>query len=361
MGKVKRIGIIRTDNHSLLYGACWGPYDRYEFRKASGQLDIMEAGTKPVIPFTDTEVTACWNEPLETVALSAQQFAKAFNCTVYENLEDMADPEIVDGVFIGNCSFDGEDHYRLCEPFIKKGIPVLFDKPFADNAANAKKIIDLAREYNVPIHTASILLYCDANMYLKGDYVEMMPDKNLGKPMMITCTFRSRMEWRNASSHMFQAVFGAMRELCGDYKVKSVQYIASDAGRDPNRDFGDGEVYSCLFEDGTVGIINCNSFGSYAYRIDVYGHNAISTEYVNEPLLRGGCIRIAEQFSRMIDDRKQIIHYDRMFEMVACIDAALRSRDEGGRAVTIAEIAADVGYELGGYGFNKLEEKAEEK
>ena len=41
------------------------------------------------------------------------------------------------------------------------------------------------------------------------------------------------------------------------------------------------------------------------------------------------------------------LDYDRLFEIVAVLDAGIRSRDEG-REVTLDEIAAEVGWVYGG-------------
>ncbi len=350
MVRQKRIGILRADNHGLIYGGAWGVYDRYEFHKAHGQLYILEYSSPymPVLPLRDTEVSGVWDYPLaedqkDRIHLTAQQFAKAFNCKVYSDYHEMADPALFDGVFIANCSFYGEDHLELALPFLKAGIPVFLDKPVADNAKNCAEILETARQYKTPVMGTSILMYTDANKELAKE--------NIGEPRLIVSSFAASIERRNASVHTLSACLAPMLLLKGDYEVVSMQYIGGAKGllpveEKPQQDNGAWEVYRVRFSDDTIGILNCNTHNCYEFRIDVYGTNNISTKFVTEPTMRGAIADIAGQFAKMIDSRIPPLHYDRIFEFVAALDACDLSRAESGREVTIAEIAANVGYEL---------------
>lgn len=370
----KKLGVLRTDYHSLLYAACFDHYNREEYRKCRAQLYIFEntaegdydqinfgdslstdihlhadATSIPVeaIPRKDTEITGCWNIPIDTVQLSKEQFGKAFNCKVYDTLEEMAVPGLFDGVLIGNCSFQAEDHVAYALPFIKAGIPLFIDKPFADNAAKAKIILDAAREYDTPIFCTSILLFSTPNQNLKKE--------EIGDPRFIVSTIGSTLDQRNSSVHILSNCLGAMMWLKeGKYEVESVRYIGTPdwklSEEQYQEKYGENsrqvEAYQVLFTDGTVGILNCKGFGMYAFRLDVYGTKGTSTEYVVEDTMRNPILRIASEFAEMLDTKIPPLHYDRIFEFVAALDAAKVSRDEGGRAVTIKEIADSVGYEL---------------
>lgn len=345
----KRIGFVRTDYHSLIFAYCLGPSDRYEFRRAGGQLYILEYESQPTIPVLSTVVAGCFNPPNERKRygegeaklgdrLTPEQFGRAFSCPVYSSLEEMADPAKIDAAFIGNCSWYADDHHLLVEPFLKAHIPMFIDKPFADTAAHAKEIIDLARKYNTPIFSTSILLYVGANRALAK--------KNLGDPRFVVSTFSSKMEQRNASVHTISNLLGAVWSTSGPYEVESVQYIGNEQARGEHEK-GNGEVYRVLFKNGVIGILNCNDYNHYSFRLDFFGSNGTDTSYVTEPTLRSGIVDISNEFAKMLQDGIPPLHYDRLFEFVAIIDAALKSREEGGREITIKEIADGVGYELG--------------
>jgi len=361
--KKKRIGVVRPDNHGIIYAYCLGNGDRYDALDASLQLYILENKHEPIIPFRDTEIVGVYREQVlpsenwapgayeryaedaKTTPLSAEQFAKAFRCPVYDTLEEMADPEKLDGVLIGNCGMYAEDHVELAMPFIKKGIPIFIDKPFAANAKDAAKILNAAREYNCPVFSSSILYYDDAH--------HNMVDKQLGKTKFVVSTYGTTMQQRNASVHCLSNLLGAVRYANGnDYKVESITFMGNgsnfkDRGWN-GKSYGDdhNELYRVEFADGTIGILNMEGFGHYAFQVEAYCEKGISSEYTVEQSLRGGIVEIAWTFARMIDSHNPPIDYDRIFEFVATIDAGLRSREER-RTVTLQEIADEAGWVFG--------------
>jgi len=351
-----RIGVIRPDYHGLIYAYCLGKADRHEALLCATQLYILENKFEPVIPLRNTEITGVYrniilpseswdpeqykkvSEAVENAPWTADKFAKAWNCPVYDDLEEMADPEKFDGVLIGNCSWYAEDHVEMAMPFIKKGIPIFIDKPFAANAKDAAKILNAAREYNCPVFSSSILYYDDAH--------RRMVDKELGKTKFVVSTFGSSMHARNASVHTLSNLLGAVRYANGnDYKVESITYMGTG---DPaqTQDKEHNEVYRVEFADGTLGILNMEGFGHYSFQVEAYCEKGISSEYTVEQSLRGGIVEIAWQFAKMCETRNPPIDYDRIFEFVATIDAGLRSREEG-RTVTLQEIADEAGWVFG--------------
>lgn len=355
--KKKKIGVVRTDNHGLIYAYCMGKADRYEFLQASGQLYILENKWEPVIPLRDTEITGCYGHLIEpsdrwepedlkaaqhkvdTLAWQPEAFAKAFNCPIYDTLEEMADPELFDGILVGNCNWYAEDHVELCMPFIKKGIPLFVDKPFACNAKDAATLLNAAREYNCPIFCSSILYYDDMNHNLV--------DKKYGKTHLVVSTYGCRIEQRNASVHALSALLGAVRYSNGnDYKVESITYIGTG---EPGNTEGKphNEMYRIAFEDGTIGIMNLEGFGHYSFHVEAYCETGISSEYCVEQSLRGGIVEISHEFAKMIDSKIPPVEYDRIFEFVAVLDAGIRSKAEGGRTVMLDEIAQEAGWTYG--------------
>lgn len=359
--KKKKIGVVRTDNHGLIYAYCLGKADRYEFLQASGQLYILEDKWDPVIPLRDTEIKGCYGqlvipnekwtqEELEgaqrgasTLGWQPEAFAKAFDCPIYDTLEEMADPELFDGILVGNCSWYAQDHLELCMPFIKKGIPIFIDKPFARTAKDAATLLKAAREYNCPVLSTSILYYDDMQHNLQ--------EKNLGRTNMVVSTFKCGIEQRNASVHALSALLGAVRFSNGDdYKVESITYMGTGEAGSEEKPLN--EVYRLEFADGTLGIMNLHDFGHYAFHVQAYCEKGISSEYCVERSLRGGIIEISHEFAKMIDSKIPPVEYDRIFEFVAILDAGIRSKAEG-RTVMIDEIAQEAGWTFGQSDRNK--------
>jgi len=74
---------------------------------------------------------------------------------VADSLEEMF--EGIDAVFIGDdLKFT---QYRFAQPFLERGIPVLLDKPFAENVDAARDLIDCARDHGCLFMSTSALKY----------------------------------------------------------------------------------------------------------------------------------------------------------------------------------------------------------
>lgn len=80
---------------------------------------------------------------------------KGYGVEIVDKPEDLL--EMVDAVMI-ECN-EGAKHLEASRPFIEAGLPVFIDKPLACSVQNAKKIIELAKDNEVPIFSSSSLRY----------------------------------------------------------------------------------------------------------------------------------------------------------------------------------------------------------
>jgi predicted dehydrogenase len=71
---------------------------------------------------------------------AARATAEEFNCHVFESIEAMFD--VVKAVTI---AVPTNAHPELAEPFLKRGIPCLIEKPLARNVADGMRILDAAK------------------------------------------------------------------------------------------------------------------------------------------------------------------------------------------------------------------------
>ncbi|MEI6422858.1 MAG: Gfo/Idh/MocA family oxidoreductase [Lentisphaerota bacterium] len=170
-----RIGIIRVDTHSYYYGLFLADYDSLLLQKnnycclhyASFIYNAVEPQTFPRV------------EGFEIVAVFDQDRAKsqAFSETFLNKPKVCSSPEemipLVDAAMIMNCNFGGEDHLQLATPFLKAGIPLYVDKPFASTYKDAKAIADLATSTGTPMFNASILSYVPAATFFKNRFQEI--------------------------------------------------------------------------------------------------------------------------------------------------------------------------------------------
>ena len=86
-----------------------------------------------------------------------KEFAEKFNVKEVENYDNMVGE--VDAIMI--CEVWSIDHWhQLAAPYLKAGIPVFFNRPFASSMKNAKAIVNMSKETGTPICTLSSWEYC---------------------------------------------------------------------------------------------------------------------------------------------------------------------------------------------------------
>lgn len=173
MGKIK-IGIVRVDTHSYYYGMMLADYDSLLMQKNNyvchHYSSFIYGPHEQTFPrFEGFEITAVYD--VDTTA--AEKFSATFlnKPELCGKLTDML--PLVDAVMIMNCNFGGEDHLELAAPFLKAGIPLFIDKPFASTYKDAKAITDMAEQTGTPIFSGSILSYVPAATHFKNRFQEI--------------------------------------------------------------------------------------------------------------------------------------------------------------------------------------------
>jgi predicted dehydrogenase len=76
-----------------------------------------------------------------------------------------------------------DDHLLLARPFLKAGLPVLVDKPFADSVEDAVEMVQLARQHGALLMSCSAMRYDSAVIALK----EQIADGGLGQVAGAAC------------------------------------------------------------------------------------------------------------------------------------------------------------------------------
>ncbi len=99
------------------------------------------------------EVTHIWTQDSKI----SNHIAKASNIPhVVENMEDLKGR--VDAVLLARD--DSESHFEMARPFLKAGLPVFVDKPFAISLSDAKEMFSL-RQYESQIFTCSAIRFAE--------------------------------------------------------------------------------------------------------------------------------------------------------------------------------------------------------
>lgn len=107
-----------------------------------------------VLPFPDTRISHYYEADPEI----AKMFTEAFpGVQVATSLEQMANE--VDGIWLGDASGFGEDHFDLLAPAMTKGLPIFCDKPIGETVQGTRKILEFARQHKAPLMSGSLFRF----------------------------------------------------------------------------------------------------------------------------------------------------------------------------------------------------------
>lgn len=153
------------------------------------------------------EVTHVWTQDLEI----SNHIAKASNIPfVVERMEDMIGK--VDAILLGRD--DAENHKSMAEPFIKAGLPIFIDKPFALSITDAEEMLSW-QKYESQIFTCSSLRYAKELMLTEEDL------EQIGNIYTVEASVMKY--WETYAIHILEPIVAQLPnrgDLVNTYKVK---------------------------------------------------------------------------------------------------------------------------------------------
>ena len=142
--KLIRVGALTSGFHHHLY-SIWGPM--------INPVPSTERNQTILPRMNGMVITHVW----DVVHDHGKAFAEKFNAKQVDNYDDMIGE--VDAVMI--CEVWSIDHWpQLAKPYLKAGIPVFFNRPFASSMKAAKELVSMSKQYGTPICTLSSWEYC---------------------------------------------------------------------------------------------------------------------------------------------------------------------------------------------------------
>ncbi|WP_018969618.1 Gfo/Idh/MocA family protein [Rubritalea marina] len=174
---------------------------------------------------------------------------------LYNDLEDALDSLDVDGVIVSSPNAFHNSQSLIC---IRKGIPVLVEKPIADNLSSAEEILVESRASGVPVlvghHRTYNPLVCEVRKLIRssmfGRLVAMQGSALFYKPdhYFVEGSWRTRLGGGVLLINMIHEV-GLMRHLCGE-----VVKVTALAGHDVRGfEVEDTVTIGLHFENGAMG------------------------------------------------------------------------------------------------------------
>ncbi|MFO7947429.1 MAG: Gfo/Idh/MocA family oxidoreductase [Armatimonadota bacterium] len=234
-----------------------------------------------------------------------------YGIEIVEDIDDLI-PKI-DAVCVE--ANDGTVHLERARPFIEAGIPTYIDKPFEVSLENAKEIMRLAEENDVPTFSSSSLRFCPE---VQG----ALSDEEIGGIVGADA-------WSPASEHPINpGLF--------NYGIHGVEILYTLMGGGCEKvscAYTEGaEVVTGMWEDGRLGTMRGTREGSHSYGFVAWGENSvktsgISTEYIYRELLKA-IIDMFETGEPPIDPAITL-------EIVAFINGAIDSKENDGAWVEL--------------------------
>jgi len=295
----KRIGMIGLDT-----GHCM------DFTKA---FNAPDAGDK----YRGYQVTAAYPKGTENIREwkdripKITQDMKGQGVEIVNSMEELLAK--VDVVLI-TC-IDGNVHLELATPVIKAKKPVFIDKPFANSYKDALAIVELAKNYQVPMFSCSSLRYNIDNEDVIAETVGKVTGADIFSPAYIEPTHPD-LFWYGI--HGVEILFTIMGTGCTSVKRTFT----------PETDY-------------VVGVWNDNRIGGYrgirngknGYGATVFGEKAIKVLDI-----RGGYNPMLVKIAEFYDTKKIPFPVEQTLEIIAFMEAAEESKKRGGIAIDVESV-----------------------
>jgi len=289
----------RGCNHGNAYSSMFNGWDKEKAEelgfKTAGATDQRLDGAR---------VVKIYDEDREGAEMMQQIYG----------IEEVVDsPEaLTEGVDAVIAADSGEyDKWQLVVPALEAGLPTFIDKPMADNADVAQQIVDIAAANNAPLMSCSSFRWCDAAWEMR----EKLAD--LGKVELL-CGMSGQGKFHVYAIHPTEFAYG----ILGPGTTSVINVGAEDR-----------DIVHLTREDGAQVVLNMFWSGVMGggQMFTVGGSNGWHT--VNK--LGALYHPMMEAFLSMVGSGEMPISGDEMVEVIAVIDAARRSREQGGVAIEI--------------------------
>jgi predicted dehydrogenase len=237
---------------------------------------------------------------------------RGWNVAVLDKPEELIGQ--VDAVMV--TSVDGSIHLERARPFLEARLPLFVDKPFATSLDDARRIVDMAQARGVAVTSASALRYAPEVLAVHARSSE------LGAIVGVDAFTPGVLHPRNPGLfhygvHGVETVYALMGAGC-----RAVRCVYQDGG----------EVVVGRWADGRLGTVRANRLGSYALGFTCFAERGVAPALVDSRTLYTDMLRVALEMFRT---GAWPLSPTELLEPVAFMEAALRSKEQGGAEVEL--------------------------
>jgi len=289
----------RGCNHGNAYSSMFNGWDR----ERAQELDYPTGGAGDV-RVEGARVVKIYDPDREAAQMMAE---------IYDIDEVVDSPEALtegtDAVIVAD---SGEyAKAELAIPALERGMPVFIDKPLAETAEDARRIVAIAAAHNAPLMSCSSFRWCDAAWEMREQLAR------IGQVALLVGV-AGQGKFHVYAIHPTEFAYGILGP--GTASVTNVGAEDRDVVRLRRRDGGQvvlnmywGQVIS-----GGQMFTACGKGGWHTV-------NKLGALY--DPML--------EAFLTMVRTGQMPISGDEMVEVIAVVDAARRSREQGGAEIEL--------------------------
>lgn len=307
--RLAMVGTVAENAHPYSWSAIFNGFDDERMAECPAPVvpQYLKAQPRARIGIPGVRVTHIWGDDQRL----AQHIAQASLIPhVVDRPEDVI--EEVDAVIIPTDI--GAEHLERSRPFIDAGVPVFIDKPLTDRADHLSQFVKWQASGKA-ILSSSVMRYAEEFSEARRKSSE------IGTPRLITMTMVK--SWERYGIHAAEGVYpflpagGWLSAANTGTEAANIVHLRHRSGVD---------VVLAVIDDmdGAFGCLNlygCN--GTLAARF----------EDRFSPLKSQ-----LESFVSYLRDGRPPFPFDETVELMKIVIAGIRSRDEGGRTVKLAEI-----------------------
>ncbi|HEY1052736.1 MAG TPA: Gfo/Idh/MocA family oxidoreductase [Prosthecobacter sp.] len=310
--RLAMLGMIEGNGHPYSWSAIINGYNPVEMALCPYAGIPVYLGKEPLetMRIPGAQVTHVWtDDPADAPKVAAASLIP----NVVANPEDVIGQ--VDAVVIA--TDDGTDHVRRARPFVEAGLPVFIDKPMATTMAELRQFVQWHQEGRLLLSTSGMRYSPEMN--LSAEQRERIGD--LRWITSFTCK-----TWERYGIHALEAV----EPLLG------TGFLTVQTQGGPG-----GDVVQITHKSGvrmTLGALH-DAYGSFG-AVHLYGTKG------DLPLKMADTYRAFRgqlvAFIDFLHTGKRPLPFDETVELMAVIIAGIRSREQGGAVIHVADILSEI-------------------
>lgn len=307
--RLAMLGMIEGNGHPYSWSGIINGYSPEEMARCPYAAIPAYMGRQPLdsVRIPGARVTHIWtDDPADAPKVAAASLID----NVVTRPEDVIGQ--VDAVVIA--TDDGTDHVRRARPFVEAGLPVFVDKPMAVNLDELRQFVEWHRAGRILLSTSGMRYAPE----MRADF------SALGDLRWIT-SFTCK-TWERYGIHALEAV----EPLTGPGFLT----VTTQGGEN-------GDIVHLTHRSGvrvTLGALH-DAYGSFG-AVHLYGTKGELALKLTDTYhaFRGQLVAWID----MLRTGRRPLPFEETVELMAVIIAGIRSREQGGRTVAIAEILAEI-------------------